>query len=281
MSHTPAHRPPARGTTSRLTVHDQGAGPLVVLVHGAGGSGETSFLTLAPALARSGHRVVAVDLPGRATAPAGGWTIESVGDVLAATIRDLGEEPAVVVGHSLGGVVVASMAARHPGLTSRILLAAVPHARDGRLLLVTELWRHLFRTDRRALAQHLVLTTAARSWVAGLDPVDVSSLVEMAEYLVSEDTDVHLELAGTGDPAADLVRIRAHVTVVLGDEDVLVPLDAWEAVGAGGHVDRLVWPGGHDVLAQNPQDAEALVASLASPRGGAPVATTVAADARP
>lgn len=264
MSEPFTHRVPTRGSSTRLAVHEQGEGPLVVLVHGAGGSAETSFVGLVPALVRSGHRVVAVDLPGRATAPLGGWTIEGVADVLAATVRDLGERPAVVVGHSLGGVISASMAARHPCVTSELLLAAVPHARDGRLPLVTGLWRHLFATDRRALAQHLVLTTASRTWVAGLDPVDVSSLVEMAEYLVSEDTDVHLELAGTGDPAADLERITARITVVLGDEDVLVPLDAWGSAAVAGRVDRLTWRGGHDVLAQNQQEAAALVARLAA-----------------
>ena len=45
----------------RMVVEDEGDGPVVVCVHGLGGT-SNSFSPLMPALAR--HRVIRVDLPG-------------------------------------------------------------------------------------------------------------------------------------------------------------------------------------------------------------------------
>jgi len=248
-----------------VPVIDRGEGPPVVLVHGAGGSAATSFAAAVPVLARR-QRVLAVDLPEPVTAPAGGWTLDTVADAVADAVAARTDVPVLLLGHSLGAAVVARIAVRHPRLAHDVVLAAAPLTRDARLWLTTRLWARLFALDRTALAEHLVLTTTSPSWLAGLDEADVADLVRLAAELVPDSTGLHLDLAEATDLAADVPRIAARVTAVLGEEDPLVPVAPWTAAAASGLVGALVWPGGHDVLAQNPHELAALVAGLTTTR---------------
>jgi pimeloyl-ACP methyl ester carboxylesterase len=63
------------------------------------------------------YRVVAVDLAGHGDSGQDrrAWTIEAFGDDVAAVVRDLRLERAVLVGHSMGGDVVVEAALRLPG----------------------------------------------------------------------------------------------------------------------------------------------------------------------
>jgi len=98
---------------------EQGTGSPVILVHGNTGSsrwwGQVMDLP--------GYRVVAPDLPnfGRSEA-LDVADIDTYADRLAGFIAALKLEKPVVVGHSLGGAVVMSMAARNPALAKAIVL---------------------------------------------------------------------------------------------------------------------------------------------------------------
>lgn len=63
-----------------------------------------------------GHAVLAVDLRGHGEsgAPAGDYTIPTFADDVAWLCREVGVEGAVVVGHSMGGIVAFDLALRHP-----------------------------------------------------------------------------------------------------------------------------------------------------------------------
>jgi pimeloyl-ACP methyl ester carboxylesterase len=63
----------------------------------------------------------AVDLPGRVERPADRRTVtlESVADAVAADIRERGPGRVVLVGHSLGGVLLPAVAARVPERVAR------------------------------------------------------------------------------------------------------------------------------------------------------------------
>lgn len=65
---------------------------------------------------KSSHRVVTLDLRGcgRSDKPEDGYDIPSLADDVAALCRQLGLTRPVVVGHSLGGMIVIELAARHP-----------------------------------------------------------------------------------------------------------------------------------------------------------------------
>ena len=92
---------------------DEGAGPVVILVHGIASSSET-FRELVPLLVPR-HRVIAVDILGFGESPIPDgceYRLEDHVDALAATIRSLKlREPFILVGHSLGSLIAARLAA--------------------------------------------------------------------------------------------------------------------------------------------------------------------------
>jgi 3-oxoadipate enol-lactonase len=108
-----------------LAVEVGGEGPAVLLVHGLGGTANF-YQVQADALAER-CRVIRVDSAGAGRSPvADGISVDSHADDLAAVLDALGVPSAVVVGHSLGTLIVRSLAARHPAKVSALaLLGAV------------------------------------------------------------------------------------------------------------------------------------------------------------
>ncbi|MCP9487939.1 MAG: alpha/beta fold hydrolase [Gaiellaceae bacterium MAG52_C11] len=101
-----------------------GEGDPLVLVHGLGGSAANWVELLAAASAR--YRVLVLDLPGHGgsgRAPRGAG-MSHFADVVAGLIEHEGAAPALVAGHSLGGLVTLRLAHRRPELVRALLLAA-------------------------------------------------------------------------------------------------------------------------------------------------------------
>lgn len=102
--------------------------PLAVLLHGVGG-GREGWADVGPRLAAEGWRVLAVDLPGYGLSP----TIEPYDLAgLASAVRRLldwvGVERALLVGHSMGGMVAQELMALAPSRVSALVLAATSPA---------------------------------------------------------------------------------------------------------------------------------------------------------
>ncbi len=100
-----------------------GSGTPVVLVHGLGGMA-LNFMQLAPRLREGGHRVYAVDLAGfgltRATERAS--SVRANAQLVRLFIEQVAGAPAVLVGNSMGGLICAMVASRHPELASAVVL---------------------------------------------------------------------------------------------------------------------------------------------------------------
>jgi pimeloyl-ACP methyl ester carboxylesterase len=94
----------------------------VVLVHGLGGS-HLNWVLLAPLL-RTYGRVYALDLAGFGLTRGGEResTVTANVSMLAAFLRTVVGEPAVLVGNSMGGMVSLLLTAAHPDLVSRLVL---------------------------------------------------------------------------------------------------------------------------------------------------------------
>jgi len=99
-------------------------GPAFVLVHGLGVSSRY-FRPVATRLCRAGS-VFLVDLPGYGSAPNPKTPIslEDHADVVARFIRTEGLTDVVLVGHSMGSQVIATLAQRHPDLAGHLVLMA-------------------------------------------------------------------------------------------------------------------------------------------------------------
>src|SRR4051812_38978214 len=103
---------------------EAGSGPVLMLIHGMGGSSDNWRAVIEP-LARN-YTVIVPDLPGHgASGPVAGDY--SVGG-LAAGVRDLllvlGHRRATLVGHSLGGGVAMQFAYQFPEVLERLVLVS-------------------------------------------------------------------------------------------------------------------------------------------------------------
>jgi pimeloyl-ACP methyl ester carboxylesterase/putative sterol carrier protein len=96
--------------------------PPVVLVHGLGAT-NASMLPLIPALSRH-HRVIAPDLPGHggSQATSAAHAARFLGDWLVAFLRETCDQPAVLVGNSLGGRTALEAALNSPQDVSGLVL---------------------------------------------------------------------------------------------------------------------------------------------------------------
>lgn len=111
----------------RLHVRDSGPrnAPAVLMVHGFGSSLHT-WDAWAQGLSAT-HRVIRFDLPGNGLSepdPAGDYTDARSLQLVLALMDQLGVARASVVGHSIGGRIAWTFAARHPGRTARLVLVA-------------------------------------------------------------------------------------------------------------------------------------------------------------
>ena len=111
----------------RLHVRDSGpkGAPAVLMLHGFGGSLH-SWEAWAQALSTS-HRVIRFDLPGHGLSepdPAGDYTDARSIQLMLALMDQLGVARASIVGHSIGGRIAWTFAARHPERTDRLVLVA-------------------------------------------------------------------------------------------------------------------------------------------------------------
>ena len=94
----------------------------IVLIHGSAGA-INWWDDLIPLL-ESNHRVIAIDMLGYGGSdkPDSDYSIETQANLVAQVMSKLKVPPAVVVGHSLGGKVVTSVAERSPDLVEGLVL---------------------------------------------------------------------------------------------------------------------------------------------------------------
>jgi pimeloyl-ACP methyl ester carboxylesterase len=107
----------------RVHVVERGEGPVLLLVHGTGGSTYDWESSVLDAFARK-HHTIAVDLFGMGfseRSDAFDYSFELWADQLAGVLDALGIERASLIGQSLGGAVVTAFAGRHPERTVRVV----------------------------------------------------------------------------------------------------------------------------------------------------------------
>lgn len=107
---------------SSIYFHEEGSGPPLVFLHGFCDSHELWNEFIRPFTVS--YRVLTPDLPGFGKSPAltTPFTLDQVGDAMAAWLLEQGVERPLVIGHSLGGYVAMSLLARHSALLAGICL---------------------------------------------------------------------------------------------------------------------------------------------------------------
>jgi pimeloyl-ACP methyl ester carboxylesterase len=117
----------------RIHLVEQGAGPLVLLVHGFPESWY-SWRHLLPVLAGAGYRAAAIDVRGygRSAAPAAVEAYRMLAHVAdnLGVVAALGEERAVVIGHDWGSPIAAASALLRPDVFQAVGLLSGPDPAD-------------------------------------------------------------------------------------------------------------------------------------------------------
>jgi len=134
-----------------------GADGTILLVHGWGM--DRSVLEPLSESFRSSHRVVSVDLRGfgESDAPKQPYTIHGYADDLAFLMRELGLRRAIVIGHSMGGMIALDFAARYPGETAAaVILEGMVVASDAALAGLRSMLEHVRRPDYRDFVAGLI-----------------------------------------------------------------------------------------------------------------------------
>lgn len=249
------------------------AGPGLVILHGLSGS-HAEFLHLVPELAKQAH-VYLLDLRGHGQSgrAASGYLIADYAGDVAAFLRQVVRRPAVLLGHSLGGLVATHLAANHPDLLQALLLEdpgfyilQMPRfEQSGFYSYFVDLRNYLHR--HRANGGSLAAMVA----YGGPRPVDgVHTLLEVAGAEAVRERAIQLHqldptvlepaLAGTllGSERPDdlLARIRCPVHLVAAQSTLggaLTPQDVARAVGQIPHCTfTVVENAGHDIHLDQP-----------------------------
>jgi pimeloyl-ACP methyl ester carboxylesterase len=231
----------ANGLDIAYTV--EGAGPPLVLLHGASSSGEADFGRVLPAL-RSAFRCYLPDARGhggtRWDAAAGfryEWLVE---DVLA-FVDDLGLATFHLLGFSMGAATALGFAARHPERLRTLVLVGISAEREPRASVA----RRLFDAARIESQDPAWAAELSARHDAGQGPGAWQRLLPAIARDVA---------AQQLHRPADLVRIDCPVLVAVGDRDPFVPVDqAWRLKRQIPDARLLVAPDcGHEVLLHKP-----------------------------
>ena len=213
-----------------LAVEIEGSGPPVLMVHGLGGT-SNFYQVQAQALADR-FQVIRPDSAGAGRSPVTGQiSIGSHADDLAALLDQLGVSGATVVGHSMGTLVVRTLATRHPGLVSRlVLLGAVAEPADAVRQAQRDRAATLRQDGTAAVAPGVV--ASALSEVTRRDKPEVAAFVR--ELIMRQDPEGYARnceaLATATDPGP--VAPGLPLLLITGSDDMTGPPEVSQSIAA-------------------------------------------------
>ncbi len=246
--------------------------PPLVLIHGWGDHSLVVWPKVMTRLAET-HHVYALDSrnTGKSDIIREYYDISDVADELAAVIGQLGfDGPVPLVGYSMGGFVVQSIARRHPGVASRIVLAgtaACPVAGEP----VARVGFGVFSVLGRALDRisKVEVSWARTKYLATFNAV----APEHARYFWTEhmNRDAHMYWAAADavsrfDSRAWVSKLGLPTLVIINTGDQLVPAKSQYHLASlipGVEVVEVVGANHEAPLSEPQQYAEAITAFLA------------------
>lgn len=215
----------------KLYYEIHGSGKPLVLLHGGLGAIEMFGPNLT-ALAK-GRQVIAVDLQahGRTADIDRPFSVEAMGDDIAALIQELKLGRADVMGYSLGGGVAFQTAVRHPEVVDRLVLVSTPLRRSA---FYPDILAQQGQVSAAA-AEQMKQTPMYKMYSAlAPRPEDWPRLLQKMSDAMKKDFDY----------SADASKLRARTLIVAGDADIFPPAHAVEVFGLlGGGVRDGGWDG--------------------------------------
>jgi pimeloyl-ACP methyl ester carboxylesterase len=261
---------------------EMGTGPAVVLVHGQGGCWQW-WLRVIPTVARQ-SRVIAMDLAGFGESEQIAATDDVFTEHIASIIGlldHLGLARAVIVGHSMGGLVSLQVACDHPARVSGLLLtdaggANVSPERLQRILALLRLFNAIFSVPwvPRVVAKIRWLraplfTAAVHDWRTLSEPL----ALQILPGLSAPGFTPSLQAAAAAVNHATPQDVTSPCLVVWGIRDRILPLSTGHALVSKIPDARLVPLNavGHCPMIEAPEQFSELLADFArDPINGRP-----------
>lgn len=248
-----------------------GEGVPLVVVHGFTAEGFLYAQTLWR-LVDMGFKVVAVDTAGHGATqglPTGGDNFDSYRDLLARVLDTLGIRKAVLVGHSMGGRLVAELAAAQPERTIAVVLVdAIVGATWDRIVWLSRLWPPLLAGVGALLVVDTLTTvplfrdpSQAAKLGRLVGPTLIGHLRRPWRMLGPAVSIIRSRSSG---PALDRIRDeRVPLFAVHGDRDLVVPVSTGRDAARRANGDLVVVHGAtHSWLLKDPEAMPAIVHEL-------------------
>lgn len=223
-----------------------GKEPILVLIHGAGGN----YLHWPHNLRRlNHHKVYAPDLPGHGKSSGLGLqSVNSYAESIAAWMKSVGIDQAVIAGHSMGGAIAQTLAVEYPKMVRALILVAT-----GARLSVNQ--NLLFKLSTPATTPSAVEDIIKWSWKPGTEQkllekirdqlLATRSAVIYGDYLACNNFNL----------TSSLKKIKVPTLVVAGEDDKMTPLDLNRQLEQGIRQAQIavVPNAGHMVMLEQPE----------------------------
>lgn len=229
------------GTTVEYWTYHADQQPTIVMIHGMTGSHE-GFQYLEPLLTE--YRLIIPDLPGFGVSDLPekhDWSIEALARLTNEFVTELNlSEPPIILGHSMGGLVVSSMVAQDPALFGDvILISPVPTrvtARDSRYVGATlgglqyKLGHALGSPGEKLVKSRTISAATTRVMTKTKDTNRKKSIKQHhwknLEYISSIEyyEALHRDINRRGAIGHAAALKQKRIALIVGDSDVVTPL---------------------------------------------------------
>jgi pimeloyl-ACP methyl ester carboxylesterase len=245
--------PAVRNGEAEIAYEIRSSGKPLMLIHGAGGSGTTTWAPLLLDL-EPGRKLIVPDLRGSGATrdPGGPLALEALVDDMVAVADDAGVARFDLVGFSLGGFVAAALAARAPErVTSLAVVAAGASGCDSRTRLQFQLWHDLYELDHDLFTRYWLLAGLSPRFVAAI-PAD--ELQRAATFRLAPGLGRQGLLNSEIDLRDRVGQIRARTLVVGCEHDTVFPsVMSRELAGVVPGANYLELDSGHMVVVEAPR----------------------------